>query len=281
MARPHDLPPIEKLTQNKPHGHKLRYVAGCRCWRCRRGNAAYNRKLEENRRRYGPNDLVPTDRAREHLRYLQQFGMGHKTVARHAGLAKTVLAEILWYGKKHMRRRSEARVLAIHPTLDMLPRQVKVPAEETVAKIRQLIRWGYPKSLINRDGLGLQSVGMQVHSLRGKTNVVAVKTAVKIRDFFTKIQNIREIWQARRGVIPRGHFVYWKKDRRGTRLKDLELLPLSRGYAYHYLYPAELKAAIRLANQLKRTYQKRIRDEKHSRRSTQSPVRHAGGLAGS
>src|SRR5579863_5857798 len=121
MPRPSDLPSATQLGSTKPHGHKMRYMAGCRCWRCRRSNAAYERKLEENRRRYGPNDLVPTDQVRRHLEYLQQFGMGHKTVAKHAGMGKTVLAEILWYGKRQMRRRSEARVLAVQPTLDTLP----------------------------------------------------------------------------------------------------------------------------------------------------------------
>src|SRR5882724_1444210 len=171
--RPTDLPPVKQLAGNKRHGHKM----------------------NENRRLHGPNDLVPTDRVRQHLRYLQGFGMGHKTVAKHAGMAKTVLAEILWYGKKQMRRRGEARVLAIQPTLDTLPRNVKIPAAETIAKIQRLIRWGYPKSLINRDGLGLESVGLQVHSLKGKTPAVTVKTAVKIRDFFAKVETIRRVWQ--------------------------------------------------------------------------------------
>jgi len=255
--RPTDLPPVKQLADNKRHGHKMRYMAGCRCWRCRAGNAAYEQKMNENRRLHGPNDLAPTDRVRQHLRYLQRFGMGHKTVAKHAGVGKTVLAKILWYGKKQMRRRSEARVLAVHPTLDTLPRNVKVPAVETIAKIQGLIRWGYPKSLINRDGLGLESVGMQVHSLKGKTLVVTVKTAVRIRDFFAKVETIRRVWQERRGGIPRGQFVYWKGSRRVSSLGALELQPVSRAYAYHYVYPADLKATIRLANQLKRAYRRR------------------------
>lgn len=263
MARPSDLPSAEQLAAHKLHGHKMRYMAGCRCWRCRAGNAAYEHQLGENRRRYGPNNLVPADRVRQHLRLLQQYGMGHKTVARHARVGKTVLSEILWSGKKQMRRRSEARVLAVLPTLDTLPRNVKVPALETVAKIQQLIRWGYPKSLINGDGLRLESVGMQVHALQGKTRRVAVKTARKIRDFFSRIETIRTLWQARRGPIPRGYFVYWKRGQQDACLKHLELRPVGRGYKYHYVYPAELKAAIRLANQLKRAYRARSRNEEH------------------
>jgi hypothetical protein len=204
---------------------------------------------------------------RQHLKYLQQFGMGHKTVAKHAGMGKTVLAEILWYGKEQMRRRSEARVLAVQPTLETLPRNVKIPSSETVAKIQQLIRWGYPKSLINRDGLGLKSVGMQIRSLQGKTATVSVKNAVKIRDLFTRIATIRRVWEERHGPIPRGHFVYWKKGRRRCTPEQLELRRVSRGYNFHYIYPPDLKAAILASNKLRRAYRKRGRDEKHDGRS--------------
>ncbi len=264
--RPPDLPSVQQLSGNKPHGHKMRYMAGCRCWRCRAANAAYEQRLNENRRLYGPNDLVSTDRVRQHLKYLQQFGMGHKTVAKHARMAKTVLAEILWYGKKQMRRRSEARVLAVQPTLETLPRNVKIPASETVEKIEQMIRWGYSKSLINRDGLGLKSVGMQIHSLKRKTASVSVKNAVKIRAFFAKIEIIRRVWEEQFGSIPRGHFVYWKKGRCGCAPKHLELRRVSRGYKYHYIYPPDLKAAILASNKLRRAYRERGKDEKHARR---------------
>lgn len=273
MVRPSDLPSVEKLSSNKRHGHKMRYMAGCRCWRCRAANSAYEQKLTENRRRYGPNDLVSTDRVYRHLKYLQQFGMGHKTVGRHAGVGKTVLAEILWYGKKQMRRRSEARVLAVLPTLDTLPRNRQIPAADTLTKIQQLIRWGYPKALISRDGLGLSTIGLQIRSLSGKSAVVAVKTAVRIRNFFNKIETIRRLWERAYGPIPRGHFVYWKKNRSRCTLKVLELRPRSVGYKYYYLYPPELKSVIKLANQLKRACQKR-NYEKHHGRPPQPSVRH-------
>lgn len=266
MPRPHDLPPVDKLARGKPHGHKMRYLAGCRCVHCRYGNAAYERKLEEDRKRLGPNDLVTTGRVRQHLKYLQQFGMGHKTVAKQAGVGKTVLAEILWYGKKQMRRRGEARVLAVQPTLDTLPKNVTVPAAETLARLRQLVSWGYPKTLINRDGLALRGMGLQVQSLRGKSGVVAVKTAVRVRDFFARIEKARQTWQTHYGPVPAGWFVYWKTPQHRDNLKDLKLYPLSRNYDYHHRYSPELKNVIRLANQLKRACRERRHDEKHAGR---------------
>ncbi|HZR27911.1 MAG TPA: hypothetical protein VFA71_03955 [Terriglobales bacterium] len=237
----------------------------------------YKRKLDENRRLYGPNDLVLTDRVLEHLKYLKQFGIGHKTVARHAKVAKTGLAEIIWYGKKHIRRRSEARVLAIQPTLDTLPRNVHIPAFETVEKLRQLIRWGYPKSLINRDAFNLRTAGLHIHALEGKKETVLVKTAIRVRDFFARIEAIRQAWLNRRGPIPRGHFVYWKTQKHGCRLNQLELRPVSTGYYFHHVYPPELKSAIVLANQLKRLCRTKGRNEKHNHRSAQPPIRDSRG----
>jgi hypothetical protein len=268
MARPSDLRPAQDLARGKAHGHKMRYMAGCRCLRCRRGNAAYERKMMENRRRLGPNDLVPTDQVREHLKFLQQFGMGHKTVAKHAHVGKTVLAEILWYGKKKMRRRSEARVLQVQPTLEYLPRTTKVPAAETIARIHQLVRWGYPKSLINQDGLGLASGGMQIRALLGKATTVAAKTALKIQDFFARIEGIRELWERRRGPIPRRNYVYFKESKRNVLLRDLELKSVSRAYSYHYIYPSDLKSAIRLTNEFKKTYRRRRKEEAEQRSET-------------
>ena len=265
MSRPSDLPLASELAKGKPHGHKMRFMAGCRCRRCRAGNAAYEQKLKKNRELYGVNDLVGTERVYQHLKYLQGFGMGHKTVAKHADVGKTVLADILWCGKKQMRRRSESRVLAVRPTLDILPRNVKIPATETLTKLRQLISWGYPKSLVNRDGLERVSIGMQVSSLKGKTSTVAVKTALRIRDFFSQVAAIRQLWETERGPIPRGYFVYWKNGERDCCLQQLELRRMSRSHRYHYLYPPELKAAMSAANQLKRACRKRRRDERQAK----------------
>lgn len=252
--RPADLRSAEELARKHPHGHKMRYMAGCRCKRCRQGSAAYDRQQRRNREQFGPNDLVSTRQVKKHLKYLQTFGIGHQTVAKHARVAKTVLGKILWYGKKQIRRRNARRVLAVQPTIDTLPKNAKVPADLTVAKIRQLIAWGYPKSLINKGAFGLNTCGLQVRALEEKAQTVAAKTAVKIRNFFTQVEAIRQLWKERRGVIPAGHYVYWKRGTRGA----LELRPFSLAYNYHYLYAPEFKAAIQARNKLR----KLLREEK-------------------
>ena len=252
--RPADLPPAEKLAANKPHGHKIRYMAGCRCWRCRKGSAAYERQLEENRKQFGPNHLVPVDRARTFLREMQQLGIGYMTIAKHIHAAKTCMGEILWPGKsgrRHIRRRTEAKILSYRPTLDTMPLGLEVPSGETFGRVRQLIAWGYPKALIARDALHVKGPSLQIG--RGNHEVVEVLTAKSIRDFVVRVIEAREKWVARHGPIPRRHYVYWSGRR-------LVLRQFHANYDYQHLYSTELKEAIRAANTLKRTIRRKRKD---------------------
>lgn len=282
--RPHDLPTAEQLGRNKPHGHKMRYMAGCRCQRCRRGNALYERKLAEDRRRYGPNDLVPVDRVRAFLLEMQKRGIGYKTIAKTVAVARTGLGQILWPGKesKHcIRRRSEAKVLAYVPTLDTLPRSASIPAEETVLRVRQLEQWGYPRVLINRDALGNAAPGLQIHAVRGTGKfVVMVKTAIGIRDFFEQVLAVREFWQEKRGPIPPRHYVYWKDEASGPiSIRSFELRPWAVAHDFHYVFPPALKQVIQLTGALKRKIRTRERKDngkEHIAGPAGSPVRDAG-----
>jgi hypothetical protein len=274
--RPHDLAPASVLALRHKHGTIIRYMSGCHCWRCRRGNREYKRRLDHERKLYGPNDLVTTERVLAHLRYLQTFGIGHKTVGKHARVAKTSLAKIIWYGRQHIRRRSEARILAIQPSLETLPRNVNIPAGETIEKIRQLTWWGYPKSLITRDGLGNLSIGLQVNSLTGKTSTTTVRTAVDIRNFHALIVAMRHAWEEKRGAIPPRHFVYWKKQR-GKRpaVPTVERLDL-RPSAYNILWSKELKEVSSLNRKLKKALRESRGDidaEKQAVGPAQSSVR--------
>jgi hypothetical protein len=283
--RPSDLPSPKELGKRKPHGHKLRYLAGCRCWRCRRGNGLYQRKLAENARRFGPNDLVPVDRVRAFLLEMQKQGIGYKTIAKQVGIGKTGLGVLIWPGKEtknFIRRRTEAKVLAYVPTLDSLPKSNCIPAAETMGQIHQLERWGYSRRLITRAALGNSSDGLQIRAARGLGKfVVMVRTAIRIRDFFEQIVAMRELWQEKRGPIPRRHYVYWKETSFGTRIDSLELRPFAVSHDYHYLFPAELKEAMSLTNRVQRAYRERAKNAKeHNDRFTQSPVLRARGTGG-
>jgi hypothetical protein len=253
--RPSDLPSAQQLASKRPHGHKMRYMAGCRCSKCRRGNALYEAKMKRDRELYGPNDLVPVERAREFMMEMRKLGIGFKTIADYQDVARTTCGEIIWPGKsgrRYVRRRTEKKILAYRPTLDTLPQIVIVPAAETVAKIQQLIRWGIPKALINQDGLRGATPALQIHATKLRKSTCMVRTARRIRDYFARVEDIRDVWQAWRGTVPRRHYVYWKQGR-GTdssSLKDLELRRFAVTYDYIYRYPQALKDAMRAKRQI-------------------------------
>lgn len=261
IGRPPDLATAAVLCERNKHKHgtKMRYLAGCRCWRCRRGNRDYERKLQRDRKLFGPNDLVSSARVLAHLRYLHTFGLGHKTVAKIAKVSKTSLSEIIWSGRQHVRRRSEARILAVQPSLDTLPRNVNVPAAETKERIEQLVKWGYPKGLISVDGLGNDAAALQVN--RSKSSNTTVRTAVNIKKFYELIEAMRAVWQKKQ-PIPARHYVYWKASRRGRRpaiptMRWLELRPFAVTYDYHQLWPKELKQVSGLVTKLTKAYRER------------------------
>lgn len=251
MSRPSDLRPVEELAKDRPHGHKMRYMAGCRCALCRRGNTDYARKLEIAKRTFGPNINVPAEPVREHLMMLREFGIGYKTVGKRAGVGKTGLHKIIKRTKLSMRRRNALRVLAIEPTLENAGKTLRIPAEPTVAKLRQLLRWGYPGVLIARDALR-NRFALQVLAFKGKASTVAVKTALGVREFHRAAVKARDRWQEEHGPIPRGHFVYWSGE-------NLKLRPIPRNHDYHHKYPAELREAMRAKNLLVKSYREQRR----------------------
>ena len=280
-GRPADLPSVAKLARKHPHGHKMRWLGGCRCWKCRRGNRKYEDEIRSRRELFGPNDLVSTDKVKNHLHWLQGFGIGCQTVSRVTGVGKTGLSEILWYGKKLMRRRAASAVLSVTPSLETYPKCKMIPASETLAKLRQLIEWGIPRVFINRDGLSNISAELQILSLKGNSPVVTVRTALAVRDYFSRVEKMREIWFSLGRAIPPEHYVYWKRNRHGMTVRSFELLQFPVTYDYANLYSKELKDAIRAKNQLiKALRHRRINGRKQDVGPARPSIRDAASAEG-
>lgn len=291
--RPHDLPSIKVLARKNPHGKFIKFLGGCRCWRCVKCEKDYMAALELRHKTEGRNNLVPVDRVRNFLLEMQSRGIGYMTIAKHVKVGKTKLAELLWPppdgAPQWIRAQKERKVLSYVPTLDTLPKMYPVPAGETQAKVKQLLLWGIPRMIIAKDTCGTIH-GLQ-HVIKGNKAVVLVKTAVRVRDYHAKIEAIRVAWVFSGRTIPARHYVYWKKRKNGKRdvdVRHLELRPFHVGYDYHYRYPAEMKAAIRVERQLKAAYRKKAKedggnqteDEKQNERPSQPSVRNPGGAAG-
>jgi len=88
------LRPIAELAADRPHGHRLRYLAGCRCFQCRRSNSDYERERQAARAAGDWNGLVDADRARRHLRALARQGVGRRMVAAASDVALSVIADV-------------------------------------------------------------------------------------------------------------------------------------------------------------------------------------------
>lgn len=76
-----------------PHGSHLRYFGGCRCDRCRAGNAAYKARLELRHAR--GQVWADPDPVAEHLRPLVDLGIGPSAIGAAAGVYYRVVSRVL------------------------------------------------------------------------------------------------------------------------------------------------------------------------------------------
>jgi hypothetical protein len=74
------LRPAAELAAGRDHGDRLRYRAGCRCFRCRRANTAYEAARKIARAAGEGNGIVPAAKARAHLKALSAQGVGRRSV---------------------------------------------------------------------------------------------------------------------------------------------------------------------------------------------------------
>jgi hypothetical protein len=173
-----DLPPAEHY----PHGMRARYVTGCRCEPCREANRAYARLRGKMNRAGEWNGLVDAAHVRAHLELLSAAGVGYKTVADVAGVAKTVLAEVRVGKKTRVRAQTEKAVLAVGP--DTLTDAKLVPARPTWKLLRALMEqedWSRAE-LARR--LGYKVGALQINRRR-----VTAKTAMRVERFYRQWQS--------------------------------------------------------------------------------------------
>ena len=147
------LRPVEELAANRPHGVRLRYLAGCRCLKCRMANSNYETTRARARKAGDWNGLVDAGPARRHLAKLSRAGVGYKTVADAASVARSVVAKIRTGERTQVRARTARRLLGVTP--DARADSSHVPAGPTWRLIRQLQEEGFTKTRIAQElGVG-------------------------------------------------------------------------------------------------------------------------------
>src|SRR5882724_224334 len=135
------LRPVQQLAASRPCGDRLRYLAGCRCVDCRRANSAYECERAKARRNGDWNGIVPAHRARKHLMELSRLGVGRNTVSAMTDIARSILSEVRAGRKKHIRARTERKILLV--TTSQAADKSFVPAVSTWKLITKLLDEGY------------------------------------------------------------------------------------------------------------------------------------------
>lgn len=132
------------LGRRKPHGTRLRYLSGCKCWRCTKANRNYERERQKARAAGDWNGIVPAEKARRHLELLRTVGIGRRTVAQATGIAQSILTGIRSGKRRNLRARSERRILAVRK--DALPGRTRIVIGPTRRLLRELYATGYTVS---------------------------------------------------------------------------------------------------------------------------------------
>lgn len=154
----HGLKPMSELAADKPHGDRLRYIAGCRCFQCRRANSDYERQRKAARLAGDWNGIVPADRARAHLMSLSRRGVGKRAVAAATDVCHTVVHDIRSGRKTQIRARTERKILAVTPR--MVSDRALVKPGRTFRLIELLLEEGFTKAELARR-LGYRNGALQ------------------------------------------------------------------------------------------------------------------------
>lgn len=154
------LRPIGDLAEGRPHGDRLRYMAGCRCFHCRRANSAYEAARKIARAAGDWNGIVLAAKARAHLAELAAKGVGRRAAGDACDVSDTTLSAIIGFRKLSIRARTERAILSV--TADAAADRALIPAGPTWKLLDDLIADGYSKAELAR-ALGYKRPALQLN----------------------------------------------------------------------------------------------------------------------
>jgi len=176
--RARGLRPVAELAVGRPHGDRLRYLAGCRCRDCRRANSAYESMRQRARRNGDWNGIVPAANARAHLLKLSRLGVGRRAVAAATDVADSILSQVRTKKKLRIRARTARRIIAVTPA--MASDHAFVTATRTWVLIGRLLEEGYTKTYLARQ-LGY------ARALQFNKTRVLVRNAARVERLYRKL----------------------------------------------------------------------------------------------
>lgn len=178
------MKPIAQLAANRDHGDRLRYMAGCRCFACRRANSAYEAGRKIARAAGEGNGIVPAAKARAHMKRLSAQGVGRRSVGAACDIADTVLGDIISGRKVNIRAATERAILAV--TAAAAGDRVLVPAKATWKLLDELIEDGYTRGELARR-MGSKS---KTPALQLKRDFVTVRNAYLAERLYDQLQMV-------------------------------------------------------------------------------------------
>jgi hypothetical protein len=187
---------------DRRHGTRTRYVWGpdesgtagvpCRCVPCTAAATAYERHRERQvlYGRWQP--YVDAGPAREHLRALAGCGIGWRRAAALAGVSTGSVSKILYGGPggrppaRHIRPETEAKILAVQPSLGALGSKALVDATGPQRRLQALVAVGYSQaSLGRRLGITPQNFTATMNAAR-----LTAATARAVRALYDELWNV-------------------------------------------------------------------------------------------
>lgn len=197
-----------ELAAHKPHGTRIKYLAGCRCDDCRQANCAYAKERARAIRAGEWNGFVSAAKARRHIHKLSALGVGKRSIATCTDIATSIIDGIKNGTRKKIRARTEKLILAV--TKDMLPQSALIDAAPTWVLINQLLAEGYTKSELALS-LGYKSPALQI-----KKNMVTTRIAEAVKRLHRNLHCKRDPLKARGSIETSTGGVMTVKKRQGA-----------------------------------------------------------------
>lgn len=173
------LRPVAELAASRPHGDRLRYMAGCHCFACRRANSDYERLRQAARVAGDWNGIVDAAHARRHIKQLSRAGVGQWAVTHATGIARSMIHEIKNGDRLRIRARTSRKILAV--TTKHRADHSFVSAGRTWWRIRRLLAEGYTKSALAKL-LGYRTCAIQFRKHR-----VTARSAQRVLALYSRL----------------------------------------------------------------------------------------------
>ena len=191
-----------KDRKRREHGTNARYRwgevgddyrNGCRCFECCSAGVLYE-KLRANRKRRGMDAYVDNTEAREHLLWLEQHGVGLRTVCEVSGVSRSALSLIRKGVRPVSRPETITAILAVH-TGNAAPGAV-IDGAPTMALIDELLALGHTKGAVAQM-LGASTKALQVCK-RGTIRRETADKVAELHEQLTRERDAQRQWDAER-----------------------------------------------------------------------------------